>query len=238
MANSVEFRVLGPVRALVAGRPADLGERKQRLVLGMLALEVNKVVPVCRLEEMLWGGSPPRSARRIIQAHISRLRAALGAVGATADGTALIRYGSGYLLAVDPGSVDVNRFRFLVEEAKLSADGLGTVRALRAALALWQGPALADAAPNDVRQRLCGGLEEMRLMTVEKLLEAMLRLGQHMEIIEELTDLTAQHPYRPRLTQLLMLALYRAGRTADALSTSRRCATGCSGKWAWTRRTS
>jgi DNA-binding SARP family transcriptional activator/tetratricopeptide (TPR) repeat protein len=218
-AKSVEFRVLGPVQALVVGRPADVGERKQRLVLAMLALEVNKVVPVSRLAELLWGGEPPQSARRIIQAHISRLRTALDGAGATADGTALVRHGSGYLLAADPACVDAHRFRFLVEDAKLHGDDRGKVRMLDDALALWQGPALADAAPDDVRQRLCGGLEEMRLMALENLTEAKLRLGQHLEVIDELTDQIAQHPYRPRLTQLLMLALYRVGRTADALST-------------------
>jgi DNA-binding SARP family transcriptional activator/tetratricopeptide (TPR) repeat protein len=218
MAKSVEFQVLGPVQALVVGRPADVGERKQRLVLAVLALEVNKVVPVSRLAEMLWDGSPPQSARRIIQAHISRLRTALDGAGAPADGTALVRRGSGYLLAADPACVDAHRFRFLVEDARVDADDLSKVTVLRHALALWKGPALADAAHDEVRQRLCGGLEEMRLMALENLLEAKLRLGQHMEIIDELTDLTAQHPYRPRLIQPLMLALYRAGRTADALS--------------------
>jgi DNA-binding SARP family transcriptional activator/tetratricopeptide (TPR) repeat protein len=219
MAKSVEFRVLGPVQALVAGRPADVGERKQRLVLAMLALEVNKVVPVSRLADVLWGGSPPQSARRIIQAHISRLRTALDGAGTAGDGTALVRRGSGYLLAADPARVDAHRFRVLVEDAKLLTDDSSKVQVLRDALGLWHGPALADAAPDDVRQLLCGGLEEMRLMALENLLEAKLRLGQHMEIIDELTDLTAQHRYRPRLTQLLMLAFHRAGRTADALST-------------------
>lgn len=219
MANSIEFQLLGPVQVLVVGRPADLGERKQRLVLAVLALEVNKVVTVSRLADMLWGGSPPQSARRIIQAHVSRLRAMLTSAGAAAEGTALIRHGSGYLLATDPDRVDAHRFRFLVEDAKLRADDLSKVEMLSEALALWQGPALADAAPDDVRQRLCGGLEEARLMALESLLEAKLRLGRHLQMIDELTDLAALHPYRPRLVRILMLALYRAGRTADALST-------------------
>jgi len=218
-AKGVEFHVLGPVQALVVGRPADLGERKQRLVLAMLALEVNKVVPVSRLADMLWGGSPPHSARRIIQAHVSRLRTALNGAGAAANHTALIRHGSGYLLATDPVCVDAHQFRFLVEDAKLRADDLSKVKVLSEALALWQGPALADAAPDDVRQQLCGGLEEARLMAVENLLEVKLRLGHHLQVIDQLTDLAALHPYRPRITRSLMLALYRAGRTADALST-------------------
>ncbi len=220
-AKSVKFQVLGPVQALAGGRPANLGERRQRLVLAMLALEANKAVPVSRLTEVLWGDSPPQSARRIVQAYISRLRAALSGAGATGDGTALVRSGSAYLLVTDPACVDAHRFRFLVEDARLSADDAGKVTKLREALALWQGPALADAAPDDVRQSLCKGLEEMRLMVLEDLLEARLRLGQHMEIIDELTDLTARCPRRPRPTQLLMLALYRAGRASDALTAFR-----------------
>jgi DNA-binding SARP family transcriptional activator/tetratricopeptide (TPR) repeat protein len=216
-ANSVEFGVLGPVQALIVGRSADLGERKQRLVLAMLALEVNRVIPVSRFADILWSDSPPNSARRIIQAHVSRLRTALHEVGAAADGTALVRRGSGYLLATDPVSVDAHRFRFLVEDAELRTDDPGKVKVLSEALALWRGPALADAAPDDLRQQLCGGLEEARLMAVENLLETRLRLGHHLPVLDELTDLAALHPYRPRITRCLMLALYRAGRTADAL---------------------
>ncbi|HET7016078.1 MAG TPA: BTAD domain-containing putative transcriptional regulator, partial [Streptosporangiaceae bacterium] len=216
-ANSVEFGVLGPVQALIVGRSADLGERKQRLVLAMLALEVNKVIPVSRFADILWSDSPPNSSRRIIQAHVSRLRTALHEAGAAADGTALVRRGSGYLLATDPVSVDAHRFRFLVEDAELRTDDPGKVKVLTEALALWRGPALADAAPDDLRQHLCGGLEEARLMAVENLLETRLRLGHHLPVLDELTDLAALHPYRPRITRSLMLALYRAGRTADAL---------------------
>lgn len=216
-ANGVEFGVLGPVQAVIVGRSADLGERKQRLVLAMLALEVNKVIPVSRFADILWRDSPPNSARRIIQAHVSRLRTALHEAGAAADGTALVRRGSGYLLATDPVSVDAHRFRFLVEDAELRSDDLGKVKVLSEALALWRGPALADAAPDELRQQLCGGLEEARLMAVENLLETKLRLGHHLQVLDELTDLAALHPYRPRITRCLMLALYRACRTADAL---------------------
>ncbi|HEY3902343.1 MAG TPA: BTAD domain-containing putative transcriptional regulator [Streptosporangiaceae bacterium] len=216
-AKGVEFGVLGPVQAVIVGRSADLGERKQRLVLAMLALEVNKVIPVSRFADILWSDSPPNSSRRIIQAHVSRLRTALHEAGAAADGTALVRRGSGYLLATDPVSVDAHRFRFLVEDAELRSDDLGKVKVLGEALALWRGPALADAAPDELRQQLCGGLEEARLMAVENLLETRLRLGHHLQVLDELTDLAALHPYRPRITRCLMLALYRAGRTADAL---------------------
>lgn len=183
--DGAEFQVLGPVQALVVGRPAEIRERKQRLVLAMLALDVNKVVPVSRLADALWGSAPPQSARRIIQAHVSRLRTALNNAGATVDRTALIRHGSGYLLASDPARVDAHRFRFLVEDARLRVDDPGKVRVLTEALALWQGPALADAAPDEVRQQLCGGLEEARLMAVEELLEAELRLGHHLRILDD-----------------------------------------------------
>lgn len=210
----MEFQVLGPVQASVGGRRVELGDRKQRLVLAVLLLEPNQLVPLGRLVDLLWGERPPATARRIVQAHVSRLRTTLS----TADrDVAMVRRGPGYVLTCDPERIDAHRFRLLLDRARNSDDARDKVRLLRQALSLWHGPALADAATEDVREELCRGLDESRLAAIEERFDAELRLGRDGQIIDELTDLAARHPYRQKLTVHLMLALYRAGRAGEAL---------------------
>src|SRR6266545_4727343 len=214
----MEFQVLGPVRACTGGRSIDLGDRKERLVLAVLLLEPNQLVPVDRLVDLLWREGPPTSARRIVQAHLSRLRARLTNAGADRADIALVRRGPGYVLNCDPQRIDVHEFRGLVNTARRSDDLRTKARLLRQALALWQGPAMADAATDDVRRRLCPGLDEARLTAAEERFDAELRLGHEVQIVDELTDLVGRHPHRQRLAGQLMLAQYRLGRTADAVA--------------------
>ncbi|HEU5333260.1 MAG TPA: AfsR/SARP family transcriptional regulator [Actinocrinis sp.] len=210
----MEFQVLGPVQAWAEGRPLDLGERKQRMVLAVLLLEPNQLVLLDRLVDLLWPEDPPSSARRIVQAHVSRLRTAFLQAG---DGVvALVRRGPGYMLSCDPEQIDAHRFRSLLDLASRSAD-TDKVSLLRQALALWRGPALADVATESARAELCRGLEEARLAAVEERFETELRLGRGGHLVGDLTDLAARYPYHQRLAGLLMLALYRAGRSAEAL---------------------
>ena len=213
----MEFMVLGPVRAVVAGRPVDLGDRKQRLVLAVLLLEANQLVPVSRLVRILWQDQPPASARRIVQTHISRLRSTLVALRDAAPEFGLTRCGDSYLLTCDPNRIDLHRFRGAVERARLGTDDQERVAILRQALALWRGPALADVAAEEIREELCGGLDESRLAALEERLDAELRLGQQDRLIDDLTELTARHPFRQRMVGQLLLALHQVGRTADAL---------------------
>jgi DNA-binding SARP family transcriptional activator len=213
----MEFRVLGPVQALVEGDPVDLGDRKQRLVLAVLLLEANQMVSVGRLIRILWRDRPPATARRIVQTHVSRLRGTLTRLRHAAPVPGLTRCGEGYQLSCDPDRVDVHRFRSAVERARLSSEDQERVRILREALGLWRGPALADVVADETRQELCGGLEESRLAAVEERLDAELRLGHQDWLIDDLTELSARHPHRQRLVGQLMLALHRAGRTADSL---------------------
>src|SRR5205823_190953 len=187
------------------------------MVLAVLLLEANRVVPVRRRVELTWDGDPPASAPRVVQAHVSRLRSALAAAGAAADGVALLRRGPGYLLSCDPERVDAFRFRTLVRAARAHRDAAGRARLLRDALALWHGPPLADAAADEARARLCAGLEEARLTAIEDLLDAELVLGRHLATLDEITDLVRRYPQRQRLVGQLMLALHRAGRSSDAL---------------------
>ncbi|TDC42008.1 AfsR/SARP family transcriptional regulator, partial [Micromonospora sp. KC207] len=230
----MEFRVLGSVEAYSAGVPLDLGARRQqRLVLAVLLLEPNRVVPVDRLIDLVWGAAPPASARGTVQALVSRLRAALRAAdgpiaagpaaGAVADAdpppavrTEILHRGAGYLLRVDPLSVDVHRFTDLLARAR-ATDDERSVELFDRALALWRGDPLADVAPPQTRDRLCGGLREARWTAVEDRLEALVRLGRSREALDELTELVAEHPLRQRLVGQLMLVLHRQGRTNEAL---------------------
>jgi DNA-binding SARP family transcriptional activator/tetratricopeptide (TPR) repeat protein len=218
----VEMRLLGPVEAYAAGRPVSLGPRKQRLVLAVLALEVNQLVPLDRLVELMWPQSPPRTAVHAVQVCVSRLRAALtNALTEDPSGrpgeAELVGYGGGYVLRADPMAIDAHRFRALAERARTAGSDRERMSMLDSALALWVGPALAGTAPAELCDRLCRGLEESRLAAVEDRLAVRLRLGQHREVLAELTELVTAHPTRERPVELLVLALYRSGRAGDAL---------------------
>ncbi|MET0233480.1 MAG: BTAD domain-containing putative transcriptional regulator [Kibdelosporangium sp.] len=214
----MEFQVLGAVRACADGQPIDLGVRKQRFVLAMMLLDANKLVPAQRLVDLTWPQGAPRSARGVIHTHISRLRSVLAAAEAEQHGVALVSEGPGYLLRCDPKRIDVNRFLELCGEARRSGDDETRIRVLDEALALWNGPALASVAPEETRQRLSRHLDEARLLALEERFEACLRLGRHAEIIHELTELEASHPYRQQLSAQLMLALHRGDRGPEALA--------------------
>jgi DNA-binding SARP family transcriptional activator len=214
----VEIRLLGPVQAWRDGVRVGLGPRKQRFVLAVLALDVNRLVPLDRLVDLSWPSCPPRSARQAIRVSVSRLRAAI----APAE---LVGEAGGYVLHADPMLVDAHRFRALVGEARRSARDAERVALFRQALDLWCGPALADAAAPEVVNRLTSGLAESRLTATEECLEAELRLGRPLAVLDELVDLVARYPYRERLVALLMTAQYRADRPADALATLRTART-------------
>ncbi|MFI6811907.1 BTAD domain-containing putative transcriptional regulator [Nonomuraea sp. NPDC050328] len=213
----MEFRILGTVEAYHDGHRIGLGPRKQRLTLAILALEANRPVPVRRLVELIWPESPPRTAEHAVRVAVSQLRTAFKEI----PEVDLVSQGSGYLLRTDPASVDVHRFRDLVQQARLAPDDHVRVTLLEAALGLWRGPALAGAALPEVQERLGGGLEEARLTALEDRLTAELRLGRHLDLLEELTELTRAHPFRERLTCQLMTALYRSGQAGVALEAAR-----------------
>jgi DNA-binding SARP family transcriptional activator len=217
----MEFRLLGPVEITMAGQQVKVGDRKQRLVCAVLLLASNQLVLIDRLMGLLWPDTPPPSARRTVQAHLSRLRVALANAGGDAEGVALERHGDFYQMTCDPRCVDVHEFRALLDRAKAS-DGEHRATLLDRALALWRGPALADAGTDEVRERLCHGLQESRLAAVEERAEIYLRLGRHLSLLDELTDLARHYPHRPRITAALMCALYRSGGTAGALATYHR----------------
>ncbi len=217
----MRFSVLGSIE--VTGDdalPIELGGVKQRAILGYLLLNANRVVPTSRLLQAMWDGAPPPTARKMIQNAVSGLRRVLS--GHPAD---LRTHPPGYQLCVDTGDVDLYRFRALAHDGRQAiADGDPGHGAelLRAALALWRGPALADLVEAGYRWSELAAVEDERLSTLEDRLDAELVCGRHREITPELEVLTATAPLRERLCQQFMLALYRSGRQADALRVYRR----------------
>ena len=209
-AAMVEYLVLGPLVAVVDGRPVDLGGARQRAVLAVLLLHRNSVVSADRMIDLVWGEDPPPTAQTALQGHISRLRRLLGAgaIGTQAPG---------YVLRVAPGDLDADRFARLVAQAS-GAPPRVAARRLREALDLVRGPVFADLADVPFVEVESARLEELRMTAVEARVAADLDLDGPQAPIAELEALVAEHPYRERLHALRMLALYRAGRQADALA--------------------
>jgi DNA-binding SARP family transcriptional activator/ATP/maltotriose-dependent transcriptional regulator MalT len=211
----MEFRILGALEVRDAGRPVSLGAQKQRAVLAVLLLHANELVTSERLLEDVWSDGPPPTARTALQGYVSRLRKALGP-------TLIRTHDAGYVLELGTqGDVDAQRFESLLDESRSArAKGDATLAAatLSEALALWRGPALADFAYEPFAQAEIARLEGLRLAGVEDRIDAELALGKGAELVGEIEALVAAHPFRERPRGLLMLALYRAGRQADALA--------------------
>jgi DNA-binding SARP family transcriptional activator len=212
----LEVRLLGPIEVERDGEPVALGGQKPRTLFGVLALEPGRVVSVDRLVEALWPGDPPDTAGHAIQVYVSQLRKALGPIIATRA--------PGYVLDVEPERVDAHRFTRLAQEGRAALEG-GEAEAaevaLREALALWHGPALADFLYEPFAQTQIARLEELRTAVLEERIEADLALGRHIELVSELEALVQAERLRERPRAQLMLALYRSGRQADALAAYR-----------------
>jgi len=205
----MEFRVLGPLEAYETGTRIPVGGAKQRALLAILLLNANRVVPRDRLIDALWEEEPPETARKAVQVYVSQLRKLLGS-------DLLLTRPPGYLLRVDPGMLDLDRFETALRDAR-EADPGTAANKLREALALFRGRPLADFANDRFAQAEIARLEELRLEAVEERIEADLRLGRHGELVPELEALVDEHPLRERLRRQRMLALYRCGRQVEAL---------------------
>ncbi len=203
-----EFRLLGPLEAVVEGNPVPLAAAKPRALLALLLLHRNQVVSTEHLIDELWADEPPARATKTLQVYISQLRKTLGP-------ERLVTRPPGYLLKVAPGELDLERFERLVAEGRkrlADGDAADARDELREALDLWRGPPEGPAAH----------LEERRLAAREDWLHAALESGEAAAVIPELEELVAAQPLRERPRELLMLALYRTGRQADALELFRR----------------
>jgi len=213
-----EFRLLGPLEAVVDGAPVRLAAEKPRALLALLLLNRNRVVPTERLVDELWGEEAPARATKALQVYISQLRKALGP-------ERLVTRPPGYELRVDEEELDVARFESLAAAAREQLS-TGNARAaaagLREALELWRGPALREFRAEPFAELAAARLEDQRLAAVEDRLQAELDTGEAARVVPELEELVAAEPLRERPRELLMLALYRAGRQADALDLYRR----------------
>lgn len=215
------LRLLGPLELSVNGREHALGGTRQRVVLAMLALNANRITPVEHLIDAVWNTAPPTTARAQIQICVSGLRRVL----ADAGNSARIRTRTpGYLLDIPENNLDTAQFTGLVAAARthLDAERLSeAVGTLRSALALWRGPALAGLQ-SELLRRGAAQLEDTRLAAMLERIRLDLALGRHEDVVGELFALVKEHPLRERLYELLMLALYRSGRQAEALEVCRR----------------
>ncbi|WP_158564179.1 alpha/beta fold hydrolase [Jiangella anatolica] len=218
------YGILGPLEVARNGRPVLVGGPQQQVLLSVLLLSANVLVPADRLVDHLWGDEPPSSARQLLHGCVANLRRALA--GADGEHQPLERQGPGYLIRVGPGDLDRSRFDDLVAAARTS--GADRTRAgwehrsslLQQALRLWRGPVLDGIALESCLPETVA-LEEARLRVLEQRVEADLILGRHAEVVPELQALTRVHPLREHPRKLLMAALARCGRPADALAVFR-----------------
>jgi predicted ATPase/DNA-binding SARP family transcriptional activator len=218
---AIDLRALGPFEAEVDGATVELGSRIQRCVLALLTASFGKTVSADRIISEVWGGSPPAKPSQSLQTYVSNLRRLLGRETIETRDT-------GYRLMLGAESVDVERFRDAFSTVAAADGGPTEVEStLERALDLWRGSepyqSLADEVP--LLREESTRLKEMRLTAIERLYEVRLHLGKHADVIPELQVLTTEHPYRERMSGLLMKALYAAGRQAEALGVYRELRT-------------
>lgn len=209
----MEFRILGSLDAFAEGERVPLGGRKQRAVLGALLLRANEAVPRGQLVDAVWGEAPPKTAVATLQVYVHALRRVLGA-------ERIETVGESYRLVVGPDEFDLSRFERLVRGAREAlAQGRpgDALEDAEAALALWTGTGPVELA-------------ERRLEALELRNDARLELGDHEAVLRDVAQSIAEEPYRERLRSQQILALYRAGRQAEALDAYRAARTAWIGE--------
>jgi len=213
----VRFGILGSLAVWQDGGEVAIGAAKQRALLALLLIRRGELVPTETLVDELWGERPPPTAVKALRTHVWQLRKTL-------EQGMLETHPSGYRLRLDPDALDSARFEGLLARARDLLVGGAPQEAcelLREALALWRGPALAEFRYEAFARDEIARLEELRLVALEQRLEAELALGHHATAVPELEALVTEHPLRETLVALLMLALYRSGRQAEALDVYR-----------------
>ncbi len=209
------FQVLGPVRAVEDGITLPTEGERPLVVLAGLLTHPGQEVGVAQLTRWLWDGDGPRNARASVHTYVSRLRRMLS----TAD---VLRTGlGGYRLDVPENAVDLTRFRSAAARGWAAAERgahAEAVAAFETALAEWSGEPLSNVESEVLRRDVVPALREEAQAVREARADAMLALGQHRQLIPVLTESAAEHPLRERVHEQLMIALYRAGRQADALA--------------------
>jgi DNA-binding SARP family transcriptional activator len=221
---ALRFGVLGPLRVWRQGTVVDLGPVQQRVVLAVLALQAGRPVGRQQMIDAVWGETQPRNAVNLVQRHVSGLRRALEPDRPGRTPSDLLTWtDAGYLLTLPPGALDLELFVRELARAR-TARAAGQLQeaaaALHSALELWRGP-VCDGLSSPFLDAQADRLAESCVSALEDRIELDLVIGDHGDLIAELRDLVAEHPLRERLRGLLMLALYRAGRQADALTAFR-----------------
>ncbi|MGN9913810.1 BTAD domain-containing putative transcriptional regulator [Phytohabitans sp. LJ34] len=189
---------------------------RRKGVLAVLALHAGSVVSVDQMVHAIWDEHPPATALNTLQNHVSHLRGVFGVRDA------IVARSPGYMLQIGPDATDVGVAEVLIGQARQAADWSTKAARLRAALALWRGPALVDVAGLSWLEAQAERLTHLKMEATHALLEARLALGEHAELLPELQRLTAEQPYHESLHGQLMVALYRSGRQADALAVYQR----------------
>jgi DNA-binding SARP family transcriptional activator len=215
----LEFCILGPLEVTRDGGAIKLAGPKQRATLAILLLGANRVVSIDRLADDLYAGAAPVTAVTQVQRQISELRKALG------PGCGIETRAPGYVLTISPDQLDLRRFEQVTEAAgRALARGEARRAGLlqREALELWRGPPLADVEHEPFAQIAIERLAEIKLAALEQRIDADLALGLHKELVGELDELVARHPFHESFSTKLMLALYRSGRQAEALDVFHR----------------
>ncbi|MEH1098300.1 AfsR/SARP family transcriptional regulator [Micromonospora sp. CPCC 205561] len=216
----MRFEVLGPLRAWCGTRSVELGPLQRQVVLAVLLLHANRVVERDRIITGIWGSAAPTYAVNLLQKHVSALRRALDPTRPERGPSGVLAWtGGGYRLTVLTGGLDLLDFERELAAARAAravGDTPAVAAALHAALRHWQGPycaGLTSPALDAERE----ALHERRLAALEERVEVDLGLGRHLAVVGELRQLVADHPFRERLWGMLMLALYRSGRQAEAI---------------------
>ena len=227
----IDVELLGPLRARAEGRDVAPSAAKPRAMLALLACDAGRTVLTEAIIEEMWGDDVPRSATTTLQTYVMQVRnhigAALAEAGRSPDEarTVLVTRGRGYELATGPDGTDLTRYEKHADSGRRAAergDRPGALASLRAALALWRGPALAGVRTGSLLSAHVARLEESRLSLHVQTLQIEVQLGHHDEVVDELAALAARYPMHETLHGLYMVALYRAGRRERALQTYRR----------------
>ena len=215
MFRELRFEVLGPVRGWRGETELKLGSPQQRAVLAMLLLARGRQVPLDALIDGLWRDRVPRSAAGTVHTYVSRLRQVL-VLAPGQPGEMIESIGDGYALRTGPVVLDLDVFEERLSAARGARHPREAARLLHDALGLWHGVALAGI-PGPYADSRRVPLAELNLAVTEEKLAADISLGDHAAAIAELRGLLAEHPFREGLSELLMLALYKSGRQAEAL---------------------
>jgi predicted ATPase/DNA-binding SARP family transcriptional activator len=211
---AAEIRVLGPVELVDDANSAVQLAAKPKRLLAALVVGQGRARTVDELADSVWNGSPPASARNLVQVYVSQLRKTLP------EGIEIVTRGGAYALEVAPGGLDAARFEGLLGDARAARRDVNPALAVSLtdqALALWHGRAYGELAYDDFARADSERLEELRLVAIEERFDAQLALGRHEAVLGGVLAHASENPMRERAHELAMLVLYRSGRQSDAL---------------------